>query len=45
VWWRTALLAAIGFFITGDFPLLVAGLVLFIFLLGRHRPGSFLDRA
>jgi hypothetical protein len=40
-----ALLAAIGFFITGDFPLLVAGLVLFIFLLGRHRPGSFLDRA
>lgn len=40
-----ALLAAIGFFITGDFLLMVAGLVLFIFLLGRHRPSSFLDRA
>lgn len=39
-----ALLAAIGFFLTGDLPLLVAGLVLFIFLLGRHRPGAFLDR-
>ena len=39
-----ALLAAIGFFLTGDLPLLVAGLVLFVFLMGRHRPGVFLDR-
>lgn len=39
-----ALLAAIGYFLTGDLPLLVAGLVLFIFLLGRHRPSAFLDR-
>lgn len=38
-----ALLAAIGFFLTGDFALLVAGLVLFIFLFARHRPSVFLD--
>jgi hypothetical protein len=37
-----ALLAAIGFFLTGDLALLVAGLVLFIFLLTRHRPSTFL---
>ncbi len=37
-----ALLAAIGFFLTGDLALLVAGLVLFIFLLTRHRPSVFL---
>ncbi len=39
-----ALLAAVGFFLTGDLPLLVAGLVLFIFLMARHRPGVFLSR-
>lgn len=38
-----ALLAAVGFFLTGDLPLLVAGLVLFIFLMGRHRPAAFLS--
>jgi hypothetical protein len=38
-----ALLAAVGFFLTGDLPLLVAGLVLFIFLMARHRPSTFLD--
>ena len=38
-----ALLAAIGFFLTGDLALLVVGLVLFIFLLTRHRPSTFLD--
>jgi len=37
-----ALLAAIGFFLTGDLALLVAGLVLFIFLFARHRPSVFL---
>jgi len=37
-----ALLAAVGFFLTGDLPLLVAGLVLFIFLMARHRPSTFL---
>jgi hypothetical protein len=37
-----ALLAAIGFFLTDDLPLLAAGLVLFIFLLARHRPSTFL---
>ncbi len=37
-----ALLALVGYFLTGDLALLVVGLVLFIFLLGRHRPGSFL---
>jgi hypothetical protein len=36
-----ALLAAIGFFLTGDLALLVAGLVLFIFLFARHRPSGF----
>lgn len=40
-----ALLAAVGFFLTGDLPLLVAGLVLFIFLMARHRPGVFLSRS
>lgn len=39
------LLAAIGFFITGDLPLLVAGLVLFVFLMARHRPAAFLARS
>jgi hypothetical protein len=37
-----ALLAAIGFFLTGDLALLVAGLVLFVFLFARHRPSVFL---
>jgi FtsH-binding integral membrane protein len=37
-----ALLAAVGFFLTGDRPLLVAGLALFIFLMARHRPSTFL---
>ena len=37
-----ALLAVIGFFLTGDAPLLLAGLVLFVFLLGSHRPAVFL---
>ena len=37
-----ALLAAIGFLLTGDLALLVAGLVLFVFLLSRHRPSTFL---
>ena len=37
-----ALLAAIGVFLTGDLALLVVGLVLFIFLLSRHRPSTFL---
>ncbi len=40
-----ALLAAIGFFLTGDLLLLAAGLVLFVFLMARHRPGVFLDRS
>ncbi len=40
-----ALLAAVGFFLTGDLPLLVAGLVLFIFLMARHRPATFLSRS
>ncbi len=40
-----ALLAAVGFFLTGDLPLLVAGLVLFIFLMARHRPAVFLSRS
>ncbi len=40
-----ALLALVGYFLTGDLALLVVGLVLFIFLLGRHRPGSFLKRS
>ncbi len=40
-----ALLALVGYFLTGDLPLLVVGLVLFVFLLGRHRPGSFLKRS
>jgi hypothetical protein len=38
-----ALLAAVGAFLTGDLPLLVAGLLLFIFLMVRHRPSTFLD--
>jgi len=37
-----ALLGAIGFFLTGDLALLVAGLVLFIFLFARHRPSVFM---
>jgi len=40
-----ALLALIGYFLTGDLALLVVGLVLFVFLLGRHRPGAFLKRS
>ncbi len=40
-----ALLALVGYFLTGDLALLVVGLVLFIFLLGRHRPGSVLKRS
>lgn len=40
-----ALLAAVGFFLTGDLALLVAGLVLFVFLLARHRPAVFLARS
>jgi len=36
-----ALLAAVGFFLAGDLALLVAGLVLFIFLMARHRPSMF----
>lgn len=40
-----ALLAAVGFFLTGDLALLVAGLVLFVFLLVRHRPAVFLGRS
>lgn len=40
-----ALLALIGYFLAGDLALLVVGLVLFIFLLSRHRPGSFLRRS
>jgi cation transport ATPase len=40
-----ALLAGVGFFLTGDLLLLVAGLVLFIFLMGRHRPTVFLSRS
>ncbi|MEJ2320293.1 MAG: hypothetical protein P8Y21_13250 [Gemmatimonadales bacterium] len=40
-----ALLAAVGFFLTGDLALLVGGLVLFVFLLARHRPAVFLGRS
>ena len=40
-----ALLAAVGYFLTGDLPLLVAGLVLFTFLMARHRPAAFLARS
>lgn len=40
-----ALLALVGYFLTGDLALLVVGLVLFVFLLGRHRPASFLKRS
>jgi hypothetical protein len=39
-----ALLAGIGYFLTGDLPILTVGLLLFVFLMARHRPAVFLAR-